>query len=542
MPSVRPALVSPALASLALPILFFAASLPLTAARTITITNACAGTIYPAFQYGTGSAPTTAGGAAQAGGWSQASGERYSFTVGDDWGDARVWARTGCTASGDALSCAIGGCADKLACSGTESGGQGATLAEFTLSGAASSSQDSFDISIVDGYNLPMTIEPSVAACAAASCGVDTDLLTICDPALVYPAGSATLSSYGSGFDYDNSPSCCTGTWADHDSCTKDLIPFYDVYKAACPDAYVYAADDNYDDAVISCAGSPDYTITFCPNGNGQGTEPTAAAVAQDAGGSISNTDSAVSGSSGTSSLSSSSSSSSASAVAAAAANSAAGSSAAVVSGSGSRSAASASGVTAQTTSMGEGGATLAPSATGHGGGGGNVNLGETDASAASAVLSSAAVTDTSTLSDAATTDTTTSASAGATDATTSAVAGTITDATPAAGPSSAVVISSASGAGTAPATLLAAAGTANFTSVTSASGSGLAVSYASAPAHMSASHAHAHDHSLAASYAAAARAGSTAPVCAAVSSAADKRAATRLRVREARRARGGGT
>ncbi|KAK4685697.1 hypothetical protein P7C73_g4446, partial [Tremellales sp. Uapishka_1] len=174
-----------------------------------------------------------------------------------------------------------------------------------------------FPVSIVDGFNLPMTIEPvngQGAGCETAKCGTDTDILTACDPALVYPKGSDQICQFDGfspdsadggdvkgvaplhvsadittiPFDADNSPSCCTGQWSDHKSCVSSMIPWYETYKGFCPDAYVYSDDDNGSGAVFGCTG-PDYTITFCPGGKGAGLNPpnVSDAKSQDSGGAV---------------------------------------------------------------------------------------------------------------------------------------------------------------------------------------------------------------------------------------------------------------
>lgn len=51
-------------------------------------------------------------------------------------------------------------------------------------------------VSAVDGYNLPMVIEPiggKGGGCETASCGAETDLLAHCDPRLIFPPGSANI-------------------------------------------------------------------------------------------------------------------------------------------------------------------------------------------------------------------------------------------------------------------------------------------------------------------------------------------------------------
>jgi hypothetical protein len=65
----------------------------------------------------------------------------------------------------------IAGCNGGLLCDArTGTGKPPATLAEFTL--GASDGSDWYDVSLVDGYNLPMRINPT-QGCPVADCAVD---------------------------------------------------------------------------------------------------------------------------------------------------------------------------------------------------------------------------------------------------------------------------------------------------------------------------------------------------------------------------------
>lgn len=258
--------------------------------RQITIKNSCKGTVYAAYagQGGTvtGSEP----------GWEMAQGASTTIDAPETWNNARIWARTGCGAGG--TNCIIGKCASNtVTCDGTEFGTTGATLAEFTFG-----AYETYDVSIVDGFNLPMAITPSggtAGTCDVASCGTTKDILANCDPILVYPAGSETIwscqSACGAGiqfsaldsgaFDPNDSPTCCTGSaWANN--CPTSNIPFYAPYKAMCEEGYIYAKDDPNGGA-HGCIG-PSYLVEFCPGGVGAGISPSGvAAKAQATGGAI---------------------------------------------------------------------------------------------------------------------------------------------------------------------------------------------------------------------------------------------------------------
>ncbi|KAJ8489342.1 hypothetical protein ONZ51_g2976 [Trametes cubensis] len=136
-------------------------------ARELTIENNCPFTIWPAL-FTTPGLPTPSQATGNAdlrttsnnGSWTQAAFESLSFDVPDTWG-GRIWARRDCNfdvPNPGPNSCLDGGCIGGLVCDpkiGT--GVPPATLAEFTLT----TSTDNYDVSLVDGYNLPMRIENS---------------------------------------------------------------------------------------------------------------------------------------------------------------------------------------------------------------------------------------------------------------------------------------------------------------------------------------------------------------------------------------------
>lgn len=123
------------------------------AARTMTVYNACPFTIWPALFTSSGGRPS------QATGWSAASFTKVTFDVPSDW-DGRIWGRRNCDFSSNPgpNSCIDGGCNGGLLCDvNTGTGVPPATLAEFNFNGGGT---DFFDVSLVDGYNLPCVSPP----------------------------------------------------------------------------------------------------------------------------------------------------------------------------------------------------------------------------------------------------------------------------------------------------------------------------------------------------------------------------------------------
>ncbi|KAJ7876025.1 thaumatin-like protein [Mycena leptocephala] len=242
-------------------------------ARTFTVKNSCSYTIWPALftDLNAGSATPD-----QPTGWEADSGTSVSFSVPDNWTSGRIWGRTECDFSGVSgpTSCATGGCNGGLLCdpnSGT--GVPPATVAELTLSGGGTT--DNYDVSLVDGFNIPMTVTNTVGCCAP-SCPVD--LNPGCpSPLIVRDAGGAIAgcdSACAANLDgnpdsyltYD-SPNCCSGSHNTPATCPSSGVQFYSYFKNACPNSYAYAYDESSGTALCHCDSSlgADYTIEFCP-------------------------------------------------------------------------------------------------------------------------------------------------------------------------------------------------------------------------------------------------------------------------------------
>ncbi|KIK57583.1 hypothetical protein GYMLUDRAFT_98652 [Collybiopsis luxurians FD-317 M1] len=234
-------------------------------ARIIAVKNDCDITIWYMFTAGDSlpDYPT---------GWEAAAGTFVNFTVPDNWTAGRIWGRTECDFSGSdgATACVTGSCNGGLECA--TSGGTGvppATVAEWTLSGDGNA--DWYDVSLVDGFNLPMEITNS-ASCNIASCPVD--LNADCPSELVGPSGSngaiagcKSACTAGLGGDISDSSACCTGSHDTAETCPSSGVPEYEFFKNNCPDAYAYAYDEDSGTALFTCdtSLSADYTLTFCP-------------------------------------------------------------------------------------------------------------------------------------------------------------------------------------------------------------------------------------------------------------------------------------
>jgi Thaumatin family len=136
---------------------------------TFTITNNCGYTVWPGVLSGAGTA------ALSTTGFALSQGESQTLDAPTNW-SGRMWGRTLCTTdSTGKFTCGTGDCGSgKMECLG---GGAAppATLAEFTLDG--SGGMDFYDVSLVDGYNVPMLVVPQGGSgagnCTATGCLVD---------------------------------------------------------------------------------------------------------------------------------------------------------------------------------------------------------------------------------------------------------------------------------------------------------------------------------------------------------------------------------
>ncbi|CAN6311546.1 unnamed protein product [Urochloa humidicola] len=225
-------------------------------AATFTFVNRCAGTVWPGVLSNAGSPrlePT---------GFELAPGAARAVPAPSGW-SGRMWARTGCAPDGATgrLVCATGDCGSGTAeCAGAGAAPP-ATLAEFTLDGTGG--LDFYDVSLVDGYNLPVLVETSggggstgPSSCAAAGCAADLNAMC---PAELRAGGGAACRSACDAFARPEY--CCSGAFASPAACRPTA--YSQVFKTACPRSYSYAFDDPT--STFTCGGRPDYTITFCP-------------------------------------------------------------------------------------------------------------------------------------------------------------------------------------------------------------------------------------------------------------------------------------
>uniref|UniRef100_A0A0D9W275 Thaumatin-like protein n=1 Tax=Leersia perrieri TaxID=77586 RepID=A0A0D9W275_9ORYZ len=176
------------------------------------------------------------------------------------------WARTGCAvdSSTGRFSCATADCGSgDVACNG-RGPSPPVTLAEITLASPGSGGQDFYDVSLVDGFNVPVRLSPSggsAGECRAVACAGDVNAACPSDLRVVV-AGSGGVVACRSACDaYRSARYCCTGEYGSPAACGP--TNYSQVFKTACPAAYSYAYDDA--SSTFTCVGASNYDVTFCP-------------------------------------------------------------------------------------------------------------------------------------------------------------------------------------------------------------------------------------------------------------------------------------
>ena len=197
-------------------------------------------------------------------GWKLAPGQSVTFTVPAGWG-GRIWGRTGCSFDAAGVGhCQSGDCGGVFQCKGT--GATPATLAELTLD--SFDGLDFYDVSMVDGSNLPMYINTThrVGADPISPTGCYQGACTkavVCPSGMQVASGGQVVACETACAAFGGDAYCCTGAWAGRTNCDPAKWPVdYAklVFKDAEPYAYSYAFDDS---ATMACKGGCYYRITF---------------------------------------------------------------------------------------------------------------------------------------------------------------------------------------------------------------------------------------------------------------------------------------
>ncbi|KAI1840492.1 hypothetical protein JX266_013328 [Neoarthrinium moseri] len=273
----------------------------------LIVTNNCGDTLWPGVATQDGEGPESSG-------FELASGETRNMTVGPTWA-GRVWGRTNCTVSNETATCVTGDCFGLLECE--YSGAVPVTLAEFNLAGGDTRRQTFYDISLVDGYNLPLGIVYHPAANTSNIPPNFVNAACIATPGYLMAPNRTGIAYTNSSFPmpYEDSQTnsgisnwcpwdlqafipdkpgdgiypypddnverpvfdpcksacaasnsaadCCTGDYNDPNVCKRS--EYSESAKVVCPDAYSFAYDDQTSTFIIPSGGG--WEVVFCPAG-----------------------------------------------------------------------------------------------------------------------------------------------------------------------------------------------------------------------------------------------------------------------------------
>ncbi|GAB2226862.1 hypothetical protein Droror1_Dr00008657 [Drosera rotundifolia] len=218
----------------------------------LILVNNCNEHIWPALLGGVGH-PTP-----RDGGFHAISGEEVVIDLPEKW-SGRVWGRQGCSFDSNGRgTCQTGDCSGQLHCDGL-GGTPPATVVEMTF-GSSTSPLHFYDVSLVDGFNLPVSMKPvgGGVGCGVASC--EEDLNVCCPSALEVRRGGRVVGCKSACLAMQSTKYCCTGEYSSPQTCKPTV--FSKLFKAVCPRAYTFAFDDA--SSLNKCRASR-YVITFCP-------------------------------------------------------------------------------------------------------------------------------------------------------------------------------------------------------------------------------------------------------------------------------------
>ena len=221
----------------------------------ITFTNNCPYTVWP------GTLTSDQKPQLSTTGFELASTASSAIDVQAPW-KGRFWARTLCsTDSSGRFSCATAECSSgQVSCNGNGAVPP-ASLVEINI--AADGGMDFYDVSNVDGFNLPISVatQGGTGECKTSSCPANVN--AACPAELQVKGSDGSVIACKSACTAFNQPQyCCTGAYNTPQTCPP--TDYSRIFENQCPQAYSYAYDDQ--NSTFTCSGAPNYVITFCPN------------------------------------------------------------------------------------------------------------------------------------------------------------------------------------------------------------------------------------------------------------------------------------
>lgn len=212
-----------------------------------TLKNGCPYTIWPS---------TTAPNDPSIKTWFElATGASVSLQVNGTWSGS-FWARTNCSKDSTGnFSCLTGDCGTgKPECS-DKAGVGPASHIDFSLMGI--DSNDQYVISLVYGFNVPVSVAPKLLDCRKVTCSAAINAK--CPPELQAKAKDGSIVGCKSAcLAFGTEEHCCK--FGVSSNC--ESTDYSEFFRKACPQAYSLPYLDR--DITSTCRYS-DYAITFCP-------------------------------------------------------------------------------------------------------------------------------------------------------------------------------------------------------------------------------------------------------------------------------------
>ena len=173
------------------------------------------------------------------GGYQLNSRQSQTFEVTSDWFNARIWPRTGCDTMNGQFKCETGDCGPFVECSSEnvprQTWKQPVTLAEFGLN--KWNGQDFLDISLVDGFNVPMQIKftnpsgPSKYWCSTISC--ESNINDNCPKELqITDSDGQVIACNNPCTQFNTDEYCCTGSYSSRETCKP--TDYSSFFKSQC--------------------------------------------------------------------------------------------------------------------------------------------------------------------------------------------------------------------------------------------------------------------------------------------------------------------
>ncbi|XP_047312031.1 thaumatin-like protein [Impatiens glandulifera] len=225
-------------------------------ASKIYLTNKCPFPIWPA------TAPNSGQPVIANGGFYLPIGRTKSIQAPGTW-SGRIWARTDCNFNDTTIipACQTGDCEGQLQCKG-KIGIPPATLIELSLQ-ADKNKPSFYDVSVVDGYNLPVSVstKPMKPSCLIGGCV--KDMKSVCPEELqvVNEKIKEVVACRSACLAFGDDEFCCTNEYGSPDKCKPSV--YSKMFKDACPSYFSYAYDSP--PPLVNCP-SDEYVVTFCPS------------------------------------------------------------------------------------------------------------------------------------------------------------------------------------------------------------------------------------------------------------------------------------